>query len=310
MTTSNTVGPGLWGRLAHEVRRRSLRSIKRLIRPLWMRRLDARMRDASAPLLDPNGPVVSLTTYGARWHSVHYTIESIGAGSLRPSRLTLWVGAKLVAAGLPEALERQVARGLEVHACEDVGPHTKYHPFILESDGTRDLVTADDDVLYPRHWLADLVAAARRRPGLIHGFRAHRMVFESDGRFRPYRDWPACRSTEPSALNFITGVAGALYPPAMQHALREAGDGFRACCPRADDIWLNAVAWRAGIAVCQTVVFSPLLFELPGTRTQGLARENVQSGGNDRQLEMTYTAQERAQLHALSVQSINEGRQA
>lgn len=310
MTRAAHREPGAWDRLWHEVQRRGLRSVKRLIRPLWMRRLDARMRDPGAPLLAADGPVVSLTTYGARWETVHYTIESIGAGRQRPSRLLLWVDAALLAAGLPEALQRQVARGLEVRGCEDVGPHTKYYPFILESDGTRDLVTADDDVLYPRGWLAGLVAASREQPGLIHGYRAHRMAFEPDGRFLRYRDWPACRCTQPSRLNFITGVAGALYPPAMQRALREAADGFRACCPRADDIWLNAVAWRAGIAVRQTVVFSPLLFELPGTRTQGLARENVQSGGNDRQLELTYTAQERAQLHALSLQAFDEGRQA
>jgi len=102
-------------------------------------------------------------------------------------------------------------------------------------------------------------------------------------------------------LHFTTGVGGVLYPRAMQEALRSAGDGFRDCCPRADDIWLNAVAWRAGIQVCQTRNFSPLLFEVPGTRTHGLARENVQSGGNDRQLQMTYTPEERARLHALAM---------
>ena len=61
-----------------------------------------------------------------------------------------------------------------------------------------------------------------------------------------------------------------------------------------------AVAWRSGIRVCQTRVFGPQLFEVPGTRGHGLARENVGSGGNDRQLQMTYTAQEREQLRALA----------
>ena len=56
----------------------------------------------------------------------------------------------------------------------------------------------------------------------------------------------------------------------------------------------------AGIQVCQTRVFSPLLFELPGTREHGLARENVQSGGNDRQLQMTYTPSERLRLCELA----------
>jgi hypothetical protein len=128
------------------------------------------------------------------------------------------------------------------------------------------------------------------------------MRFAADGSFLPYLEWPACRSTAPSPLHFATGVGGVLYPPAMQEALRRAGDGFRACCPRADDIWLHAIAWRAGIPVCQTRVFSPLLFELPGTREHGLARDNDQGGGNDRQLRQTYTPGERLRLFELATQ--------
>lgn len=293
--------PGAWETAAHELRRRSLRGIKRLVRPLWMRRLMRHNLDAGAPLLASDGPVVSLTTYEPRWHSVHYTIESIGAGRLRPSRLVLWIAPSVLQAGTPQTLQRLVARGLEIRTCEDLGPHKKYYPQVNEGPAERDLVTADDDVLYGADWLQTLVEAAARRPAYIHAHRAHVMSFAADGSFLPYARWPACRSTAPSPLHFTTGVGGVLYPPAMQQALRSAGDDFRDCCPRADDIWLNAVAWRAGIQVCQTRPFSPLLFEVPGTRTHGLARDNVQSGGNDRQLQMTYTPEERARLHALAL---------
>jgi hypothetical protein len=206
-------------------------------------------------------------------------------------------------AGTPQPLQRLLARGLEIRTCEDLGPHKKYYPQVREGPAVRELVTADDDVLYWVDWLETLVEAAARRPAFIHAHRAHVMSFGPDGEFLPYAQWPACRSTAPSPLHFTTGVGGVLYPLAMQDALRGAGDGFRDCCPRADDIWLNAVAWRAGIQVCQTRHFSPLLFEVPGTRTHGLARENVQSGGNDRQLQMTYTADERARLRALALQT-------
>jgi hypothetical protein len=295
--------PGAWETAAHELRRRGLRGIKRLVRPLWMRRLMRRNLDSRAPLLSPDGPVVSLTTYEKRWHSVHYTIESIGCGRKRPSRLVLWIAPSVLQAGTPQPLQRLLARGLEIRTCEDLGPHKKYYPQVGEGPAVRELVTADDDVLYWVDWLETLVEAAARRPAFIHAHRAHVMSFGPDGEFLPYAQWPACRSTAPSPLHFTTGVGGVLYPLAMQDALRGAGDGFRDCCPRADDIWLNAVAWRAGIQVCQTRHFSPLLFEVPGTRTHGLARENVQSGGNDRQLQMTYTADERARLRALALQT-------
>ena len=42
--------------------------------------------------------MVSLTTYEPRWHNVHYTIESIGCGRLRPSRLVLWIAPSVLQA--------------------------------------------------------------------------------------------------------------------------------------------------------------------------------------------------------------------
>ena len=292
--------PSAWDVALHELRRRSLRGIKRPLRRRWMQRLMQRNLHGREPLLSADGPVVSLTTYEPRWPKVHYTIESIGCGRLRPSRLVLWIAPSVLQLGMPDELRRLTARGLEIRTCEDVGPHTKYYPQVNEGAALRDLVTADDDQLYPRDWLESLAAAAARRPAFIHAHRADVMSFAADGSFLPYLEWPGCRSTAPSPLHFLTGVGGVLYPRAMQDALRHAGDGFRACCPRADDIWLNAVAWRAGIQVCQTRVFSPLLFELPGTRAHGLARDNDQGGGNDRQLQLTYTPDERLRLSALA----------
>jgi hypothetical protein len=301
MTLEPIRPPPLSAVASHALRRRGLRAIKRLLRPIWMRQLERRNAESRDSLLDASGPVVSLTTYEPRWPRVHYTIESIGAGRLRPSRLVLWVAPSVLATGTPPELLRLVARGLEIRICEDLGPHKKYFPLVMEGPATLGLVTADDDVLYPANWLAGLAVAAARRPEVIHAHRAHVMAFASDGSFRRYADWPACRTTEPSALHFTTGVGGVIFPPAMQDRLRAAGDGFRAVCPRADDIWLNAVAFRAGIPVSQVSAFSPLLFEVPGTRTQGLAKGNVEGGGNDRQLAATYTVEERARLCAIKL---------
>jgi hypothetical protein len=279
-----------------EVRRRSVRGLKRAIRPLWMQRLASRNAASRESLLDPAGPVLSLTTYGARLAGVHYTIESIGAGSVRPSRLMLWIGHDLLAAGLPEPLQRLQQRGLEVHGCRDLGPHTKYFHAMNAVPGDRALVTADDDILYPRDWLARLVTPAAREPQFVHCHRAHVMTFGADGTLALYETWPVCHSTRPSFRHFLTGVGGVIHPPAMQAAVRAAGDAFMACCPRQDDIWLTAVAFRAGIKIRQTSPFHPVLFELPGTRSGGLARHNVQGGGNEAQLRATFSDAELATL--------------
>jgi hypothetical protein len=290
--------PGLLARAADTLSTHAVRGTKRLVRPLWMQRLEAANRDSRESLVAPGGPVVSLTTYGARWRRVHYTIESIGCGRLRPSRLVLWVSPALIDSGIHPELQRQQSRGLEIRACTDLGPHTKYYPLVESGAVDMPAVTADDDILYRADWLEVLVRIAARHPEGIHAYRAHEMLFEPDGRLRSYTQWRACRSTAPSPLHFLTGVAGVYYPPAMLRALQAAGDAFRATCPRNDDIWLNVTAWRHGIAVRQARSFWPVLFELPGSRREGLALGNVRGGGNDQQMAATLNEADLALLRA------------
>ena len=47
------------------------------VRLAWLSVINRFMR---APITQPGGPVVSLTSYGKRIHTVHFTIESIGRG--------------------------------------------------------------------------------------------------------------------------------------------------------------------------------------------------------------------------------------
>ena len=110
--------------------------------------------------------MVSLTTYEPRWHNVHYTIESIGCGRLRPSRLVLWIAPSVLQAGTPETLRRLSARGLEIRTCDDLGPHKKYYPQVMEGAAQRDLVTADDDVLYGAGLAFDPGCGCRRQAGV------------------------------------------------------------------------------------------------------------------------------------------------
>lgn len=260
------------------------------VRWRWMRWLDSRNRHSVEPVVQDDGPVVSLTTFGARWERVHYALESIGSGRLRPSRLLLWVAPSLLETALPETLKRLRRRGLEVLSCEDVGPHTKYFPAVSLLKLECSLVTADDDVLYPVDWLERLRDAALNRPSHVVAHRARSICFGEDGRLAPYVQWRHCESVSPSPLHFALGVGGVLYPAAMQQALREAGDGFRSCCPRADDVWLKFVALRNGVDVVQIERSPPVVTDLPGTRGAGLARHNVSGGGNDTQIQATFDA--------------------
>lgn len=280
-----------------QLAQRARRVVKRLWRPWLMHQLRQRNLVNRKPVIAPGGPVVSLTSYGARVDTVFYTIETIGQGTVRPSRLILWLEESLRPRGLPDTLTRLCQRGLEVRYCDDWGPHKKYLPYVMATEHPDcPLVTADDDHLYPKYWLDQLAQAHRQMPDMIHCFRAHRIALTPQGELLPYQQWRACRSTVPSHRHFATGASGVLYPVGMQQALRQLGDAFITCCPRADDIWLNLVAFRLGLPVHQLTQLSRSFYEIPGTRSQGLAQGNVAGGGNDRQLALSYQKEDLKRL--------------
>jgi hypothetical protein len=242
------------------------------------------------PLIGDAPVVVSLTSHGQRVQDVSLAIESIGAGRVRPRRLILWLDDERTLAALPESLTKQMARGLEVRLTQDYGPHTKYFPYVRSVDSHQlPLVTADDDILYPRYWLTRLMTAYFERPEAVSCYRANVVCLDGDA-LAPYQSWPRCKDTEASVTRFATGVSGVIYPPAMLDELSARNDAFRASCPRADDIWLHWVALRTSRPVRQ-ISPTPRHFPVvPGSQSDtSLMKHNVGAGGNDEQIQALYT---------------------
>jgi hypothetical protein len=235
------------------------------------------------------GPVVSLTTHGERILKVHLAIESVALGHLLPSRIILWLDDSSLFQNLPAPIRRLQDRGLEVLLTRNYGPHTKYYPYIeSEHSFHSPLVTADDDIIYPRYWLRTLIEAYREFSNAVNCYRAR--VVEADGHdMRPYHTWELCTSTDASFRNVPTGVSGTVYPPSFQSVLKKAGSAFEACCPANDDIWLHVQAIRAGIKVRQISRRARHFPIIPGTQKVSLYRTNVtQDDGNDQQAKATY----------------------
>lgn len=258
-----------------------------LVAPLVWRNLTSRRP------VTGTGPVVSLTSFGSRTRRVHLTIESIARGSVRPRRIVLWLDEAEQLARPPRALRRLERRGLEILACENLGPHKKYFPYVSSVPRhSEPLVTADDDTVYPVDWLERLAAAHEAHPGEVLCHRARRVTFDADGTLAPYEAWPLAEDAEPTWRNLPTGVSGVLYPPRMLEALREAGEAFRECAPRTDDIWLHATALRTRTPVRQ-ISSRPGLFPLlPGSQRESLTSTNKHGSGNDEALRATYSAEE------------------
>jgi hypothetical protein len=256
-----------------------------------------RNRMSKRSLLDPSGPVVSLTSYGRRISLSFLAIESIGRGSQRPSQLILWLDELEQLDSPSPAFQRLIERGLQMRVTEDFGPHKKYFPYVMSLERhAQALVTADDDTIYPKYWLRDLVRASERHPDDIIAHRAHSVELADQG-LAPYSHWVEAPEGSRSVRNFATGMGGVMYPAQFLSVLRNAGSGFLTTTPRADDVWLHAKAVGDGRMVHQIRRRPARNFvSIRGARMPSLMDSNLVGGQNDAQIRATYGETELAIL--------------
>lgn len=243
--------------------------------------------------------VVSMTTHGARIDRVHVAIESVARGSLRPRRHILWLDDPELFANLPRTVRRLRRRGLEVIA---VPPgyrvHTKYFPYVESIEEHTELFASnEDDILYPKDWLAGLLQKHREHPDCVVTYRAHAVALEGD-RVAPYDSWTPCTSDTPSFRYFGTTVSGQLYPPSFLNFVRRQGTAFLEVAPMQDDVWLHHLAITAGVRTVQVTPEAVLFPWVPGTQASGLFWTNVLGGQNDVQIAATYTPQDIDRMRA------------
>lgn len=249
-----------------------------------------------------DGPVVSLTSFGRRAGFAHLAIESVARGSRRPSEVILWLDEADLIANPPRGLRRLQRRGLSIRPCTNYRSHNKYFPYACSLPAhAKSLVTIDDDMMYPRRWLESLLAERPEDPRSVVCHRAHEVRVGADGTIVPYADWPKPLPGSESPCNFALGVGGVLYPPQMLDELREAGEAFLSVAPAADDVWLHAIALRSDRRIRAIGRYGDFdFFPIRGLRMPGLQGENVDQGGNDRQISAAYGPELMSKLDACS----------
>lgn len=199
----------------------------------------------------PSRLIVSLTSTPWRMYDLHYTLHSLLAQSLKPDKVVLWLGRELFPRGdadVPQAVLALRERGLEIEYCHDVRSYTKLVPALaMYPEDT--IVTADDDIYYERDWLERLFIRHDSVSGLhITSALSRRVTLDGDG-VELYSRWPLVGGGAPAVGLLPMGVAGVVYPPHSLHPEVMDEDMFLALAPSADDLWLWAMAARAGTPI-------------------------------------------------------------
>ncbi|MEZ0123226.1 MAG: hypothetical protein AB9Q17_13465 [Candidatus Reddybacter sp.] len=231
--------------------------------------------------------VVSLTAIPERYNKLHLCIESLLQQNIKPDHIILWLSDENIP--LPKSLTRLSKRGLEIRYCEDIRSYTKIvytlgdHPRAL-------VITADDDLFYPKKWLSGLYNAYKVEPNVIHCHRAHQMTFKPKGKLDDYKKWVFC-SQEPTPASFLifpTGAGGVLYPPNALDKRAVNKKLFTALAPTADDVWLKAMSILNKTKCRNTGIYQHEFTQIKGTQKKALWRENTENDMNDKQIKAVW----------------------
>lgn len=243
--------------------------------------------------------VISLTTYGWRYNFVFLTIESILSQNVKPSKIFLWIYKNDKPWNLTKwFLDRQCKRGLEIkYIDENTRSYKKLSYVFTKTKCDFDIiVTADDDVFYPKDWLRNFIEHPKLNTHVLCN-RGRVITFKNNSKeLLPYRCWPLANiSNNFDNLIIPTGVSGISYPLKSLDARISDFESIKKVCPFADDIWYKMITTSNGF---QSIIlnnnvphFPPVLSSL----TKGLEKMNVDNDLNSSQFNdaMTYFNLER-----------------
>ena len=224
--------------------------------------------------------IISLTSYKKRYSTLALCIKSLLSQSVKPDFIHLYISEK--DAEIPSDILRLTSKGLIIKIVpEDLGPHGKYY-HVMQSHGKNIVITVDDDILYDKNLIRDLVLSYNKYPNAISARRVHLMC-KSKNAILPYNQWSwectTCQS--PSLALFATGVGGVLYPPEILPPQAFDKEEFKKLILKQDDIWLKYIELKENIPVVYVPHAHPHLMAIKEAQTSGLCNTNVSQSQND-----------------------------
>ena len=227
--------------------------------------------------------VVALTSFPKRFPQLDLCLKSLVIQKYKPNKIIVYLGSDSSREMLTKVMLKYEKYGVEYRfdKKENLMPHKKYF-YAMQEYPDSIVVTADDDVVYPRDWLLSLYKSYRKYPNAVSARRVHLMK-RKNGKLLPYDYWEdQCRRIKAPSMSLIaTGNSGVLYPPHCFCKMAFDIDSIKKTSLRADDIWLKCMEIKHGIPVVWVPNWQVMLPEIDSSENEKLSDENVFTGTND-----------------------------
>ncbi len=226
--------------------------------------------------------IVSLTSYSKRFSTLPLCIKSLLTQTLKPDKIILYLTNKDYL-NVTKEIKKLQQYGLEIKIVDlDLRPHKKYY-YAMREYHNDIIITVDDDVIYDKQLVEQLMLTHRRYPDAIVTARA-RLIKADNAYFFPYNEWKlVTTSYEPSMKLLATGVGGVLYPPYLLNEGLLFNLDYINNYINVDDLWLKTVEIISGIptVICDLSVDHHRI-EIPSAQKNGLTNINVFQKQNDK----------------------------
>lgn len=227
--------------------------------------------------------IVSLTSFPARLHVVHYGIKALMSQTYKPDRIILWLTEEECQnVEIPKELEELCGYGLEIkYASENLRPHNKLY-YTLKENPNAVVISVDDDIVYSLKLIEKLMAAHINYPHSVCCNMAHEITLDN-GLPDKYDNWNggAIGKCGESDLFVALGVGGVLYPTGCFDEEYFNSKLIKDLAYTADDIWLKFTELRLGIKVMKIAPHTKIPFVIGGTQKVALGKENNGMKKND-----------------------------
>ena len=254
-----------------------------LFKSVWLRASANRLQQQS---LSPNSSfpvIVSLTSYGHRLQSVDLSVLSILNQSVIPKKIILWLHKEDMPL-VPNRLAKLQNNVFELRETKLSKSHSKLIP-ALNAFPNLPIITIDDDLLYPKHFLAKFIQVHKSHPEAIVANQYRIIQKNENNSWKAYEDWPMNAPVNNGKFVLPLGFGGVLYPPNSLHEEVFNLEQMLALTPHADDLWFKTMALKQSTTVIANEEASRNLLPIWGSQKTSLKQINISENRNNQQWE-------------------------
>ncbi|MCQ2596888.1 MAG: hypothetical protein MJ181_03490 [Treponema sp.] len=230
--------------------------------------------------------IVVLTSYGTRINELQYTLYSLITQTVKPIKIVVYI-AENDFENIPLSILRFEKYGVEFHKTEDLKSYKKLLPALVEYP-QYNLVTADDDLFYPKKWLENLYNEHMKYPEDVVCQQYIEITYDKN--IKNFKNWIINPKSHKSLRTMCQlGGSGTLYPRNSLYKDICDYELIKELAPYSDDIWFYFMCLLNGTKIRQvsnswkTLRYVNVYREYGIVEGKTLTQINVAGGKNDEQ---------------------------